>query len=231
MNIYIYSDESGVFDKEHNDIYVFGGLIILGNSEKEKWSRMYSHAEKVIRDNREYDKDIELKASFLSNGDKYSLFRSLNNCHKFGGIVRENKVLDNIYKSKKDKQRYLDYVYKLSVKNAFQNLIAQNLFDPSDVDDLCFYVDEHTTATNGQYELREGLEQEFKYGTYNWQYSKFFPPIFPSLKDVKMNFCNSQKVILVRSADIVANKIFYLAQEEKTAELLNISNLSLKYFP
>ena len=30
MNIYIYSDESGVFDKEHNDYFVFGGLILLG---------------------------------------------------------------------------------------------------------------------------------------------------------------------------------------------------------
>ena len=30
MNIYVYSDESGVFDKEHNDYVVFGGLILLG---------------------------------------------------------------------------------------------------------------------------------------------------------------------------------------------------------
>lgn len=42
MNIYIYSDESGVFDKEHNDYFVFGGLILLGKEEKENWSRKYS---------------------------------------------------------------------------------------------------------------------------------------------------------------------------------------------
>lgn len=36
------------------------------------------------------------------------------------------------------------------------------------------YNDEHTTATNGRYELREGLEQEFKLGTYNMRYDKFF---------------------------------------------------------
>lgn len=35
MNIYIYSDESGVFDKKHNNIYVFGGVIIIGSKEKE----------------------------------------------------------------------------------------------------------------------------------------------------------------------------------------------------
>ena len=30
MDLYIYSDESGVFDKAHNEIFVYGGLIFLG---------------------------------------------------------------------------------------------------------------------------------------------------------------------------------------------------------
>ena len=33
MDIYIYSDESGVFDKEHNDFFVFAGVILLGEDE------------------------------------------------------------------------------------------------------------------------------------------------------------------------------------------------------
>lgn len=60
------------------------------------------------------------------------LFRSLNNCYKFGVIVLEE--IERIY----------------------------------------FYIDEHTTATNGKYELKEGLEQEFKYGTYNLNFSVYF---------------------------------------------------------
>ena len=28
MEIYVYSDESGVFDKVHNELFVFGGLIL-----------------------------------------------------------------------------------------------------------------------------------------------------------------------------------------------------------
>ena len=35
MNFFVYSDESGVFDRVHNDIYVFGGLILTGKEEKE----------------------------------------------------------------------------------------------------------------------------------------------------------------------------------------------------
>ena len=30
VDLYIYSDESGVFDKAHNEIFVYGGLIFLG---------------------------------------------------------------------------------------------------------------------------------------------------------------------------------------------------------
>ena len=29
MNIYIYSDESGVFDQKNGKVFVFGGLIFL----------------------------------------------------------------------------------------------------------------------------------------------------------------------------------------------------------
>ena len=82
MNIYIYSDESGVFDKVHNDIFVFGGLIILGTLSKEEWSHRYAAAEKAIRTARNLPKEFELKATNLSNKDKGKLFRSLNNCYK-----------------------------------------------------------------------------------------------------------------------------------------------------
>lgn len=34
MNLYIYSDESGVFDKIHNNFYVYGGIICLNKEQK-----------------------------------------------------------------------------------------------------------------------------------------------------------------------------------------------------
>lgn len=33
MNLYIFSDESGVFDQKHNDFFVYGGIIFLGNEQ------------------------------------------------------------------------------------------------------------------------------------------------------------------------------------------------------
>lgn len=32
MELFIYSDESGVFDSVHNDYYVYGGLILVNNN-------------------------------------------------------------------------------------------------------------------------------------------------------------------------------------------------------
>ncbi|MFR2777100.1 MAG: DUF3800 domain-containing protein [Intestinibacter bartlettii] len=231
VNIYVYSDESGVFDKEHNDYFVFGGLILIGNKEKEKWSRMYSHAENIIRNNKGVNRHYELKATRVTNKEKGSLFRSLNNCYKFGVVVQQQKVLDRIFNSKKDKQRYLDYAYKIAVKRAFERLISDNKLIPENIDRIFFCVDEHTTATNGRYELKEALEQEFKWGTYNFEYSKFYPPIFSNMRDVQLDYCNSSSKLLIRAADIVANRIYFLAKSNKYLELKNIRNANIIYLP
>lgn len=205
-------------------------MILLGTNEKEKWSRLYSKAEKTIRTAKNVSREYELKATQITNAEKGKLFRSLNNCYKFSVVINQKKVLDNIFNGKKDKQRYLDYAYKIAVKRALEALINKGEIDCEKIERLYFYVDEHTTATNGIYELREALEQEFKRGTYNLEYSVFFPPIFPKLKMVNLEYCNSQSKLLVRSADIVANRIFYLVNNDKD-KLSEIKNLNLIYLP
>lgn len=231
MNIYVYSDESGVFDKEHNSYFVFGGLILLGSEEKNEWSRKYANVERVIRNKKGVDKQYELKATKVTNKEKGSLFRSLNNCYKFGVVIEQKRVLDRIFNSKKDKQRYLDYAYKIAVKRAFEKMIADNKFIPEEIERLYFCVDEHTTATNGKYELKEALEQEFKSGTYNREYSRFYPPIFGKLQEVHLNYCNSSSKLLIRAADIVANRIYYLARNKKRLELKKMKNSNIIYLP
>jgi len=231
MNIYVYSDESGVFDKEHNDYFVFGGLILLGTEDKENWSRKYSSVEKKLRKHKGVDLQYELKATQITNEEKGKLFRSLNGCFKFGVVIREQNVLGRIYRSKKDKQRYLDYAYKIAVKRAFEKLIADGMIDPDEVERIYFYVDEHTTATNGRYELKESLEQEFKIGTYSYGFDKYYPPIFGEMKDVQLEYCNSASKLLVRAADIVANRIHFLARTEQKEKIKNIQNMNVIYLP
>lgn len=231
MNIYIYSDESGVFDKEHNDYFVFGGLIFLGIEDKENWSRKYSSVEKILRANKGVAVDYELKATQVTNKEKGKLFRTLNGCYKFGVVIRQKQVLDRIFLSKKDKQRYLDYAYKIAAKRAFEKLIQDKIINPNEIERLYFYVDEHTTATNGRYELQEALEQEFKLGTFNYKYDTYYPPIFKQMKQVQLEYCNSKSKLLVRAADIVANKIYYLTKNEMIKDICEIQNMNVIYLP
>lgn len=65
------------------------------------------------------------------------------------------------------------------------------------------------------------MEQEFKYGTFNGTWEKFFPPIFEQVKSVELEYCNSAVKILVRAADVVANRIFYLARKDSLEKHVN----------
>lgn len=107
----------------------------------------------------------------------------------------------------------MDWAYKMGVKSKLEDLIRNGQINSDEVEGIYFFVDEHTTATNGRYELRESLEQEFKYGTYNYERVSYHPPIFRQLKIVDVQYCNSAAKTLVRAADIVANHIFHSAIE------------------
>lgn len=214
MDIYVYSDESGVFDKSHNDYFVFGGVLFFSKEERDVCTRKYKNAEKTIRKNGHYKKDIELKAATIRNKEKGKLFRALSQYQRFGIVIRQKRILSRIFASKKDKQRYLDFAYKIGLKRLFNQLMRDGRIAADQVENIHVFVDQHTTATNGRYELREGLEQELKLGTYNYNYSTFFPPIFPNLRSVTLSFCNSEKQTLIRSADIVANRIYHICTSD-----------------
>lgn len=219
MNIFVYSDESGVFDLYNEKYFVFGGLIFLDKESKENANRKYINVENIIRKHNTYVSS-ELKATALTNKDKGKIFRSLNRYIKFGVVIDLKRINKDIFEHKKNKQRYLDYAFKIGLKRAFQQLIADGIIIPTNVKNLNIFCDEHTTATNGIYELREGLEQEFKCGTFNYSFNKFFPPLFPNIDSVDLNFCDSNKKTLIRSADIVANKV-YFHSKQNTLEHLN----------
>lgn len=86
------------------------------------------------------------------------LFTRMNQVIRFGIVINQKNVLDRIFMSKKDKQRYLDYAYKVGLKKALQRLIKEEKINPGEIETIHIYNDEHSTATNGRYELREGLE-------------------------------------------------------------------------
>ena len=211
MNVFIYGDESGVFDKVHNDVFVFGGLVFLSKGDRDRESRKFLHAERCLAPS--YGDSIpdgELKAARLKPKHKASLFRSTNGCHRYAFIIDQQSVLDEIFQEKKSKQRYLDYVYKVGLKKVLARLIHGGLLDSDAVDNIYIRFDEHTTATNGRYELREGIEAEFKFGTTNYRYNLFHQPIFPGMSGgVCLDFRDSRSDTLIRASDIIANQVWY----------------------
>ena len=225
MNLYIYSDESGVFDRLHNQYYVYGGLIFLSKEDRDSAARKYRAIEKQIAP--KYESGIELKATAIQGKHKRRLFSATNGCIRFGGIIDQSQVNAGYYNHKKSKQRYLDYVYKLSLKNALIHLRDKNGVDLHAIERLIIYTDEHTTATDGRYELSEAIFHELHIGTSNYERNLYFPPIMSGLTSVDLKLCNSEKVTLVRAADIIANSIY-----RSTTKQINLqSDIIIKKFP
>ena len=115
MDIFVYSDESGVFDKSSGKYFVFAGIIFLNKHDKDVCARKYARAEKTIYTSKNIPEEKELKATYLDNGSKSKLYRSLNNVYKFGVVVKLDKILASIFREKKSKQRYQDFAYKSSL--------------------------------------------------------------------------------------------------------------------
>lgn len=217
MDLFIYSDESGVFDKAHNEFFVFAWIIFFGKEEKDNADRLYANAEKPLQS--KYN--TELKGCVLRNRDKGKLFRSLNRYHKGAVVVHQRRLLDSVFSDKKTKQRYLDYAIKIGIKKHINHLIREGLLTTEDIQSIHLFADEHTTATNGRYELKEGLLQELKYGTHNWNYSYFFPPLLPKMQGLDVCFCDSEKIRLIRCADIIANRVYFRAFDGSLDQIAN----------
>lgn len=230
MNLFVYSDESGVFDRAHNQIYVFGGIICATKEKRDEYTRIYRGVEKQIYADKGIDPGTELKASVLDTSTKRRLYGSMKNAHKFGVVIDQQKVNGNVFNSKKSKQRYLDYAYKIAVKRKLQQLIGSGTLNARSIENIYFCLDQHTTATDGKYELREAIESELVNGTFNMDYSAFFPPLFKQRVCIDLRFYDSKDQPLIRAADIIANRLWHAAIGGK-AKGLNDDKFKVTFLP
>ena len=109
------------------------------------------------------------------------------------------------------------------------NLIEKGLIDSNDKINLHFFVDEHSVATSGLYELREALYQEFAKGTFNSNYQLFYEPIFTNCNILTLRYCDSKYFPLIRAADIISNKLFY--QINNNQNINENEHLIITYLP
>ena len=79
--------------------------------------------------------------------------------------------------------------------------------------------------------MKEALEQELIHRTFNYQYNQFYPFIFPEVKSVELRYCNSTTTRLVRAADIIANRVYFLARSNQFKKIDELPNLHNIYLP
>ncbi len=228
MNIFVYSDESGVLDNRHQKWYVFAGIVFLSKEDRDNTNRKYISSEHKLR--KSYRDKSELKGNTLAIKHKRGLYRSLNHIKKFGVAINQSNIEKNVFNNKKSKQRFLDYTYKIGIKRFFEHYITTNKIKASEVENIFFFVDEHSTATDGQYELEEALRLELKIGRHNYNWNEYFPPLFPNAKNVSVQYCRSEKHTLVRASDIVANNLFYKLNNNKPLPTID-DNFIITYLP
>ncbi len=221
MNMYIFGDESGVFDKAHQRYLVFGGLIILSKDKLKKTRANFLKAEATIKNSSSSSKKKgELKGWQMEERHKKHLLNVTNPTIRYAFVVDLAKVNSNVFKNKKSKQRYLDYVYAEGLRRVLQRLASKQTIKPSEIQSVEILFDAHNTPTNGLYELQEGLEEALKIGTCGFETNTFKPGALSKMKgNVSLRFVNSASEPLIRAADIMANTAYMKAVGKKLNSL------------
>ena len=232
-HIYVFSDESGVFDQINNDTFVYAGIIFTDLQEKNLAERRYRSVETRLRKNAKYKTMPELKASKLDVKDKRNLLSSIKDKgYRFAVVIKQKQLSQKVFATPKTKERYLDWAFKLGLKEAVLRLISIGEIQSDENVMFHIEVDEHSTSTDGIYSLEEGILKEFRDGTQNWQYGKVFPPILLNWESVKVQYRQSENTTLIRTADIIANRVYSVYRPDTDyTEDLSEDFLSIKILP
>ena len=205
QEIYFYLDDSGVLHPNSREqFFVYAGYIFLSHKEKDHALCSYRKASRKVNPTPE----SELKAHGAKGKTKRYLNSILKDYESLSCVVDKHRVYTNIIKDKKSIHRYKDYCLKRVAKAKLLEMISRKVIDPCIPTTLRFFIDNQPTSTDGIYNLRESIHEEFASGIQNFDYGVFHEPIFHNELIVTTNFCDSRKQPLIQAADILANSIF-----------------------
>lgn len=232
MDLYIFSDESGIFDSKHYDLFVYAGLIIIGKQDMDMLSRRYLGLEKNLRKKTKYKNTGELKARHLDDCDRKKLLKLFSRVLKFAVLV-DLKKLDQefVFKNQKSKQRYMDFAYQTVLRKAFELMLHENIVKLEEELSIFIHEDNHHIATGIKCSKEEAIFQDLQSGTYVPGSGMFIPPLFPNLQKVSVTLHDSVQATLIRGADLIANTVYVSAMKDNTASLSDIPLLLLTNLP
>lgn len=205
---FIYLDDSGVLHNNSKErFFIYAGYIFLSKIEKDAALANYRSAARQIQESLNMV-NKEAKAYILTGVQKRFLNSRLARYESFSCVVDKAHVYDSILNNKKSIHRYKDYCLKRASKNKIRDLIDRNLLDPTLPTTLRFFIDNQPTSTDGIYNLRESIKEEFQNGIANFDYGVRHEALFSGHLEVFTNFCDSSKNYLIQASDILANSLY-----------------------
>ena len=213
QEIFVFMDDSGKLT--NNDICCcYGGVVFLDKKEKDKFITQYKQIINNIKCNY-CDKDInncnkncpEIKNYTLKDNAKKRWIKNYINKYKtFCVVVKNKNVYSYIINNKASKGRFIDYIQKIIIKEIFIHLIKNKDINPNENIKLNLYIDEQTTKSNGYYNLKNSIIEEFRYGISNYNYGAKYNAILHNNFDVNIIYVDSKKNYAVQAADFMAGE-------------------------
>ena len=243
QEVYIYMDDSGKLSN-YEKCCCYGGIVFFNKKDKDKFITQYRQIVRQIKCS-ECNKDKnncdnvcpEIKNSKIkSASNKRWIMNYIKKYSMFCCIINNSRVKDYIMESKSSKGRYLDYAQKMLVKKIFLDLIREGKINSSKPVKLPMYIDEQTTKSNGYYNLKESIKEEFLHGIINYNYGVTHEAILYSDFEIDIHYVDSKKNYVVQAADFVAGRSrnLYLQwldnPSNNLAEVLNDFTY-IKYLP
>ena len=103
----------------------------------------------------------------------------------------------------------------MGVKKGVLGVVNRGIASKQDIDQIVVFVDEHSSSTEGKYNLSQSIDEEFRLGMYNPELGTLHDPVFsPSFPKIPVRYLDSRSVTLIRAADITANWI-YCAERDR----------------
>ena len=218
-------DDSGKLSRSE-EYSVYGGLLFSSKEERQKFCNQYRSLLKDIKC--DYCKETktacsktcpEIKSFLISNAQRRRIVNLCKQYKTFSLIINNTQVYSHIMENKASKGRYIDYTQKITFKTIIRKLISKGLINPALPLKISINIDQQATKSNGYYNLRDGLYEEFYHGISNYNYGFTYPPILKAEPQITVDYIDSKKSVAIQAADIIAGttrRIMYYAEDEIT---------------
>lgn len=216
MKIYVYIDESGSIHKNSKTRYFAVGGYFTFFEGKNKIISLYKKINKQIKDNRNIDLKKEIKSYDMTDDEKITIFKKVEELEDFCGIA---KVFDKKIMTKEivESNIFFNYAVKLLFSDCIIPLL--NLKEIKEEIEFIVSVDNRNIKVGDLKNLENYLKTEFCLLNF----------------DFKVTYYNSDTNYGVQLADLIVNTFYNIYKNrsivQKVIPSLKKNKFRLSIFP